>query len=190
MTSLTPGFLAPVADAQRCFRAVLDAMSRPGRLHSVPAPQPPPAMSSAAAAVVLTLLDHETPLWMDGGTVSARGWIEFHCGAPVMKDPARAAFVLASRLPDLCALNAGTYEQPEASATVILELAGLGSGRSWRLSGPGLREPVALQADGLPDDFAARWAANHAGFPCGVDLILCAGDMVTALPRTVMVEEV
>jgi alpha-D-ribose 1-methylphosphonate 5-triphosphate synthase subunit PhnH len=37
---------------------------------------------------------------------------------------------------------------------------------------------------GLPDGFAARWAANRAAFPRGVDVILCAGRDVAALPRT------
>jgi alpha-D-ribose 1-methylphosphonate 5-triphosphate synthase subunit PhnH len=34
------------------------------------------------------------------------------------------------------------------------------------------------------------WRRNHALFPRGVDLILCAGDKLTALPRTVAIEEV
>jgi len=50
--------------------------------------------------------------------------------------------------------------------------------------------PVVLEIDGLPADFAARWAANHALFPRGVDVILCAGTSVAALPRSVTVEAV
>jgi len=43
--------------------------------------------------------------------------------------------------------------------------------------------------EGLPDDFAAQWAANHTLYPCGVDLVLCAGERLCALPRSVRVEE-
>jgi alpha-D-ribose 1-methylphosphonate 5-triphosphate synthase subunit PhnH len=43
--------------------------------------------------------------------------------------------------------------------------------------------------DGLPHDFAARWAANRALFPRGVDLVLCADDTLVALPRTTQISE-
>jgi alpha-D-ribose 1-methylphosphonate 5-triphosphate synthase subunit PhnH len=92
-------------------------------------------------------------------------------------------------MPGLSLLNPGSHEWPETSTTLILQLPALGSGAAFRLSGPGLAAPTLLRADGLPDDFAARWADNHAKFPCGIDLILCAGDRLAALPRSVTVEE-
>jgi alpha-D-ribose 1-methylphosphonate 5-triphosphate synthase subunit PhnH len=46
-----------------------------------------------------------------------------------------------------------------------------------------------LLVDGLPADFVAVWQRNHALFPRGVDLILCAGRSVAALPRSVSVSE-
>jgi len=48
--------------------------------------------------------------------------------------------------------------------------------------------PVSLEVDGLPDDFASQWAANHALFPRGIDLLLCSGATLAALPRSVAVE--
>jgi alpha-D-ribose 1-methylphosphonate 5-triphosphate synthase subunit PhnH len=48
---------------------------------------------------------------------------------------------------------------------------------------------VLLNADGLPADFATIWQRNHALFPRGIDLILCAGNQLTALPRSVTVRE-
>ena len=47
---------------------------------------------------------------------------------------------------------------------------------------------VAPAAAGLPANFAAMWQSNHALFPRGVDLVLCAGATVTALPRSVSIE--
>ena len=187
---LAAGFADPVTDAQRCFRAVLDAMSHPGRVMRIAGVTPPPPLCIAAGAVLLSLVDHETPLWLDPDIGAARHWIAFHCGAPILPDPMASAFALTMGLPDLVAFPAGTHESPEHSATLICQIAALDDGPSWRLSGPGLREPFTLRAAGLPANFAALWRANHALFPRGVDLILCAGDRLTALPRTVSIEEI
>jgi alpha-D-ribose 1-methylphosphonate 5-triphosphate synthase subunit PhnH len=51
-----------------------------------------------------------------------------------------------------------------------------------------LREDALLAVTGLPPDFAAIWQRNRSGFPLGVDLMLCAGTTLAALPRTVTVE--
>ncbi len=82
----------------------------------------------------------------------------------------------------------GTDEEPESSATLILQVAALGEGRRLVLSGPGLEGEAALFVAGLPDGFVAEWAANRRRFPRGVDVILCAGDQLAALPRTVGIE--
>jgi alpha-D-ribose 1-methylphosphonate 5-triphosphate synthase subunit PhnH len=65
----------------------------------------------------------------------------------------------------------------------------LTSGRDFILEGPGLREPALLTVDGLPADFAETWRSNHALFPRGIDLILCAGNQFAALPRSVAVRD-
>ena len=187
--TLSPGFAAPVADSQQCFRAIMDAMARPGRIARIGGVTPPSPLNIAAAATVLSLAGNETPLWLDPALNACRSWIAFHAGS-VFCPLAQAVFALTAELPDLEALNAGTHEEPETSATVIVQVASLSAGKSWRLSGPGLREPVTLTVDGLPDDFAARWQRNRGQFPRGIDLVLCAGDALTALPRTVLVEDI
>lgn len=189
-TIALPGFADPVAEAQATFRAVMDAMARPGRLHKVGERlMPPPPLDRAAAAVLLTLVDNETPLWVDDAALAARAWLAFHCGAAIVAAPAKASFALALSLPDLHSLPAGTHEEPEASATLILQVRALGTGARYRLAGPGLRDPAMLSADDLPARFVPAWRENHALFPCGVDLILCTGSTLTALPRSVSIEE-
>ncbi|MBV8615541.1 MAG: phosphonate C-P lyase system protein PhnH [Acetobacteraceae bacterium] len=182
-----PGFADPAAEAQLRFRAALDAMARPGAIREVGCSAPPPPLCPAAAAVLLTLVDHETPLWLDPTFAGARDWVAFHCGA-AFAPPDAAAFLLSAELPDLQTLRQGSDEAPEESATVILQLPRLGAGARFRLSGPGLAGPAMFSAEGLPPGFAALWAANQAAFPRGVDLILCAGGHLAALPRTVAVE--
>ena len=185
-----PGFADPVLDAQACFRAVLDAMARPGTLHEAGAGlTPPDGLDRATAAVLLTLIDAETFLHASAPFASAHDWIAFHCGVAATAPESSAAFVLTDRLPALDQLAGGSDEAPETSATIILQVRGFASGSRLRLSGPGLRVPMLLAVDGLPDDFIARWRVNRRQFPRGVDLLLCAGGQITALPRTVSVEE-
>jgi alpha-D-ribose 1-methylphosphonate 5-triphosphate synthase subunit PhnH len=180
------GFADPVLDAQATFRAVLEAMSRPGRIHEIaPPPEVPPGLSPAAAAVLLTLVDAATPLRLGAGPAAA-AWVRFHCGCPIMEQG--AAFVLdpAARLPEL---DPGTEEEPERGATLILEVAALDDAPGWRLTGPGIRDAHRLRVAGAPPGFLRDWAANRARFPRGVDAILCAGTRIAALPRTVRIEE-
>ena len=81
-----PGFADPVEEAQATFRAVLDAMARPGTLHRAGERLAPPVpLDQAAAAVLLTLVDNETPLWLDAAAAAARDWLAFHCGATVVE---------------------------------------------------------------------------------------------------------
>lgn len=190
-TTITlPGFTDPVGDAQATFRSVLDAMARPGTLHRVGVTLTPPApLDRATAAILLALVDNETPLWIDGAATEASDWLAFHCGAAIIDQQAGAEFALALELPDLTAFSSGTDEAPEGSVTMIVQLAALGHGARYRLTGPGLREPAMLAANGLPADFPAIWQRNHALFPRGVDIVLCADTTLAALPRSVTIEE-
>ena len=184
---LQRGFTDPVTEAQACFRALLDAMARPGRLHQAgEALQPPAPLAAATAATLLTLVDAEAPLWLDPAAADAWPWLAFHCGA-TQAEPGAAAFLCALAMPPLDGLNHGSDAGPEDSATLILQVAALGSGRRYRLSGPGLDGTGLLHVSGLPDDFARQWAANGALFPRGIDLVLCAGTALCALPRSTAV---
>ena len=191
MTNLRPGFADPVTGAQACFRAVLDAMARPGRIHQAGIGlEPPTPLAPATAAVLLTLLDYDTPVWLDPAADPARDWIAFHCGAPIVADAAACGFAAALSLPPLGSLPAGSHDAPENAATLVLQVNALGRGRTFRLAGPGLRVPATLAVDGLPAGFAAAWQENHALFPRGIDIVLCAGTSLAALPRSVALQEV
>jgi alpha-D-ribose 1-methylphosphonate 5-triphosphate synthase subunit PhnH len=186
---MRPGFMDPVQDAQSCFRAVLEAMSRPGRIQSLPGGLNPPApLHPATAAVLLTLADAETTLSHDAGA-EADAWLRFHCGSPA-SDAAGAAFVLATGTPpSLPALAQGSDEEPEGGATLILQVASLAAGRGWRLTGPGIEREHRLTVEGAPAGFVGAWGAQRGGFPRGVDVILCAGTSIAALPRGIRIEE-
>jgi alpha-D-ribose 1-methylphosphonate 5-triphosphate synthase subunit PhnH len=183
-----PGFADPVLGAQSAFRAILEAMSRPGTIQRVGDDLTPPSpLCPSAAAVLLTLVDADTKLHLGDGLANAADWIAFHCGAPVTAHIAAADFALALKMPKLSGLATGTDDAPQSSCTVILQVAALNEGATFQIAGPGLKAPALLRVSGLPDDFIAQWAANHAMAPRGVDLIFCAGVELVALPRSLAI---
>ena len=187
--TLTAAFDNPVLESQACFRAVLDAMARPGSIH--PAGHglaAPPPLAPATASVLLTLVDADTTLWLAPEFAPAADWLRFHCGATLVDEIGAASFVLAAAMPPLTVLATGSDEEPESSTTVILQIPSLDSGRKLHISGPGLPKPTTFAA-ALPQDFAAAWADSHALYPRGIDLILCAGSRLAALPRSLQITE-
>lgn len=179
------GFAAPAADAARAFRAILEALARPGTIGRISGAAPPAPLSAAAGAVLLTLTDRTTPLFLGRShdTEAVRAWIAFHTGAPVAAADA-AVFAVGTweALLPLDRFRIGTPEYPDRSATLIVERPDLAS-RGARLTGPGIDGVAWLD---LPDPAAHR--ANRALFPLGLDMIFCAGDRVAGLPRSTIVE--
>ena len=181
-------------DSQRIFRGVLDAMSHPGRV--VPLGLEGAAVGplhAATVAICLALVDFETPLWLDaaGRTPAVTAHLRFHCGCPLVDDPAQARFAVVAGpavMPDLAGFDPGTDEYPDRSATVIVQARALTEGAGRRLTGPGIAVDARLDADGLPERFWDGLRANHDRFPRGVDVLLTAGTRVAALPRATRVE--
>jgi alpha-D-ribose 1-methylphosphonate 5-triphosphate synthase subunit PhnH len=194
-TLAAPGFRDPVRDAQAVFRAVMNALARPGPLQALPAglPRPPAPLTPELGAVALALADHEAPLWLDAPLVAAPAvtkWLRFHTGAPVTDDPAAAAFALVAdppRCPPPAAFAQGTPDYPDRSATLVLAVDELATGDGLALEGPGIRVRVRLAAAPLPPGFRERLALNGAGFPLGVDHLLVAPGSVAGLPRSTRV---
>ena len=190
---LAPGFADPVLDAQGSFRAILDAMARPGSIHRL-AKLPPAAgpLGPATAAVCLTLMDLDTPVWLDGTARPAAAYLGFHCGSPVVGDPAEATFAVIAdgrSLPSFDRFAIGDADYPDRSATLIVQVTGLAGAGGYRLSGPGIASEARLSVDGLDPAFAGQWQRNAARYPLGVDVIFAAADTVAALPRTTRLEE-
>jgi alpha-D-ribose 1-methylphosphonate 5-triphosphate synthase subunit PhnH len=191
---LAPAFANPVLASQAVFRSVMDAMARPGKIFVTDGlAQAPPPLGLAAAAVALTLLDYETPVWLDSALAQApdvAGWFRFHSGAPLTDDPQRAAFAFIAdpqHMPEFGAFAQGSMEYPDRAATLVLQVARLSGDEGLCLSGPGIKGSRALFASPLPADFAARLRANRALFPRGIDIVLAADRSLAALPRSVHV---
>ena len=193
--ALAPGFADPVFDAQRTFRAVMAAMARPGRIVALASDLAPPApMTPALAALALTLADQDTPVWLDAPLAAVpdvAAFLRFHAGAPIVADPAAAAFALVSdprAMPPFEVFAQGSDAYPDRSATLLVQVERF-TGASLTLAGPGIAGTTTFAASPLPADFAERLKANRAMFPRGVDLVLCAADRIAALPRSVRLVE-
>jgi alpha-D-ribose 1-methylphosphonate 5-triphosphate synthase subunit PhnH len=187
-------FADPVFDSQTAFRRIMRAMSAPGTIFACgEALAPPASLSPAAAAALLALADFETPLWIAPSFAEEVGaYLFFHTGAPRAPGPREAAFALTDLAADGLALDQfaqGVAEYPDRSTTIVAQATTLDEGPRLTLSGPGIRGVAELAASPLPADFVAHWAANRAGFPLGVDLILAAGARIAALPRSTIVAQ-
>lgn len=202
LAEMTPGFRDAVHGAQQSFRAVLDAMSRPGRVFTLPESAVeglrPPAgaagrpMSTGAAALLLTLLDAETCVRLAGGLASdaAVAYLRFHTGVRTAAPAERADFTLA-RAHDvdtlLCArLDLGSDELPQRGATLLVEVdaMGGGSGTCLGLRGPGIDGRQSLRVSGLSHEFWLWRQRLQTSLPRGFELLLIDGARIAAIPRS------
>ena len=191
-TTVSSSFDEPVIGAQQTFRALLNAMARPGTIVPIhPHLDPPDPLYSSSAAICLTLFDLDTPVWTDLPEESNGClWCQFHCGNPITHYPNKAVFGLitdSSKLPAVADFNAGTDERPETSATLVIQVKGFGSGRTLTLSGPGIQNTTRLKIKGLPEQFWNEYKRQCRQFPVGLDMIFTCEDYVAALPRTTKV---
>jgi alpha-D-ribose 1-methylphosphonate 5-triphosphate synthase subunit PhnH len=146
-------------ERHRCFRAVLEALARPGR------PQPSPVSAAATPGLVLSAI-----------------WEPDQVGESVFVvhgDPEPAALERVPR---------GTEEEPELGGTVLVVAAPDGPVSNVWLEGPGLRErgraALPLSAAAL----AAR-ARACARPPAGIDLVIVTPEgAIVGLPRTTALE--
>ena len=189
-TTFEGGFANPVLQSQTAFRAIMDALANPGtprQLAETALTEGP--LGADLANVLLTLSDADTPIWLSDSlrTAAVEAFIAFHTGAPLVQDPAKAAFAFAAtadELPALGRFNLGTQEYPDRSTTIVLAVPALSAGPKMVLRGPGVKDHLHCSPLGLPEDFLGQWADNRDLFPRGVDLLLVADGQVLGLPRS------
>ncbi len=184
----------PDLQAQRSFRALLDAMARPGTIHHVFHETAPDALHPATAAIITTLCDHDTPIWLDADlrTAELEDWIAFQTGAPIVAEARSAQFAVLQSAPakrDLSDFAAGDPDYPDRSATLVLQVNDIIPGDGPLLTGPGIKDQARLSPAPLPVNFWDAARANHARYPLGVDFIVAAADRIAALPRSTTIGE-
>jgi alpha-D-ribose 1-methylphosphonate 5-triphosphate synthase subunit PhnH len=192
-----PGAAAqdPVRVNQHLFRVVLDALANPGTVrplivHPLVA-RTGQLFNPWLASVLVTLLDHEVSLHVDGDPTL--GEFLHRRTRVALTDAGSASFVVASAaampadLPER--LRVGSLAYPDDGATFLLEVDGFGpespAGIDLRLTGPGIEHERMLHVTGLPAAFVESRARSNVGYPMGIDVLLFDGSgNVVGLPRT------
>lgn len=197
---LAAGFQNPVHDAQTCFRIIMDVMARPGirRALDTDGLTPPAPLSPVAAAIALTLVDYDTPVWLDRPLMTSeavKAFLRFHTGAPIVGEPVDAAFAFVSdpvHLIPLANFNQGSAEYPDQSTTVVLTGQEFGTTQAVTLEGPGIKDTASFETGPLPPVFWDQVVSNNRQFPRGIDLIFAGKSEIAALPRStrIMLTEV
>ena len=184
------GFIDPATDAAGVFRAMLEAMARPGRIQRLPtALAAPEALGSEVAQLVLTLCDFDTPLWLDPAYATAESWayLRFHAACPVAATIEEAAFLVvapANVAPVLPRCRIGTAEYPDRSASLIIPLEVISEGPGVRLSGPGIEREHRLSVAPSPTGLWSALIANQQRFPLGCDCIQAPPRPIAAREQT------
>lgn len=172
-TAYDGAFAAPVFDAQATFRSVMDALARPAEpVTCVPRAFAPAPLGPLAASVALALVDAETPVWLDprlAASAAVKTWFAFHTGAPLVADPADAAFAFIVdpvHAPPLAAFAQGTAEYPDRSTTLVVQVERMtADGPAFR--GPGILGERRFSVAPAFPGFQTQWAANRTAFPAG-----------------------
>ena len=187
MLTQLAGFTDTVHDAQRTFRALLDAFAKPGVCQTTVALIPPNGLEISCAAACLTLLDLETVVWLQPGlSEEVRSWLIFHTGCRFTQRPKAADFAViwdVMTAPALAEFSWGTAEYPEASTSLLVQLPGLSEGEPATLRGPGLLHQLEVTLP-LGTNFWQQRQTMLDDYPLGVDCWCFAQDQVVGLPRT------
>ena len=198
---------------QKAFRALLEAMSRPGELVELPEADDAARADACAAGlfpstvvVADVLLDAATSVAVAGDAGAAAERVLTRRTHVLAADAASAPYAILPVSVDgaeaesfVAGLTPGNLLDPQLGATCIVECGtllgcdaagartGSASGaqvpRAWELSGPGVKDVSSFETD-RADVLRAR-IERADEFPCGIDLVLVdrAGHLV-AVPRS------
>lgn len=160
---------------QGVFRQLMRAFSYPGRIETL-------AGEAALTQTLATLVDSEVTLADPQQLIDALTRQRLQTR---MTGAERAQFIVADGgLPPAFEPSLGTLESPELGATILLQVAKLGEGSAWQLTGPGIAASQSLAIAGLDPAWIERRRCWNEGFPLGVDLVLIDRSRIVALPRT------
>jgi alpha-D-ribose 1-methylphosphonate 5-triphosphate synthase subunit PhnH len=169
---------------QQNYRLLLEAMSRPGSLHSILGLD---ETSNSIVAVLATLLDGSVRFCDVDELLQSS---DLALLQPIQTTPEASDYLLClgTKLPAFQP-RLGTLASPEYSATLIVQVASLEAGDlQLDLKGPGIKGRQQCSISGFDPEWLVSRQTWICSFPLGVDLILVDQWRLMALPRTTHVE--
>ena len=195
-----------VFDSQAAFRALLDVLSRPGKVRRLPGCSytgGPNGLCLPSLTVMKTLCDHRVSFSLVPREAALERYLQVNLAAP-LEPPERADYVIfngSAYHEDFMLLKRGSPEFPEGSATALLCVDSLVEGAldipvdtrgpSCRLvlAGPGVQDKSLLTVAGFDPRYGEARARTNNVSPLGIDLFLVdTGGRVAGIPRTTSVE--
>ena len=183
-----PTMSVPAQEEQATFRVLLDAMARPGTIHSLPPRRVEDGEWGGAFLVLQALLDHEVTFHVLSEQSMPHEQLLRRTGAR-SAPLGQADFVLTRGGGAVAAIEEareGGFEEPERAATVILLTDSLGGdGVALTLSGPGIESTSLLTVENVPVAAFEALRGRTVTFPQGVDVILVdTAGQVASVPRS------
>ena len=184
-----------VFDAQKHFRVLLDAMSRPGKIGRLEGPEmdPPPGIHRASILSAFALLNADVSFFSFGdpeGEIAQ--YIQENTGAQC-SDMETADYVFLRGVypaESLFKVKKGSLQEPEESATVLVDLERIsvsGDDADIRLvlQGPGVETEKIIFLKGVHAGLFGAIAEINDEFPMGIDLFVADADQqVMGIPRS------
>lgn len=184
---------------QKTFRALLQAMSHPGRVYRL---EQTTEIRSCTAdkynlfPVLLTLLDHEVGFCVIGpGNKYLETVVSEITWCPV-KDLSEADFIIVlngESRGEILKTKRGTLEYPDRGATVIYRVESLENGTNGKttalLKGPGIKTDIAPVVQGLAKNELSYLKEINSEYPLGIDCIFLDGaGGIMCIPRSTRIE--
>lgn len=184
-----------VFDSQKNFRAIMDAMSRPGKIKKLTEHKfinYPDNFNPYVLSVLKTLGDNSVSFC---APIDALGYIEVNTlmTPKSYKNADYPVFYGDCYLKEMVNVKTGTAEFPEDSATLTIPVWEIKEGTlfdlSVRLKGPGIKEFNDITIKGLDIRYIEAIKELNSSYPLGVDVILVGpGGSIACISRTTKLE--
>lgn len=182
-------------DNHKCFRLLLQSMSRPGQIYQLP-DATEAALETTAFRLLDTVLDQQASCCLLAKNNELEKQLKFRTGVSFTAAE-KADFLLAlSGDSDGKILTAkrGRLDFPDEGATILFGVNRLSTGTEATgvcLTGPGIKDNIHPKIDGLATQELDRLKEANAEYPLGIDCIFIdRNGQLMCIPRSTRIGEI